>query len=67
MSQESRDEKKEAGRCHQEEERTSRQMSGAKQTPDVESYEASQGEDPSQFLSKPSHDQSHTDPDGPQG
>src|SRR5208337_5223884 len=67
MRQESRNEKKEARCCHQEEERTPGQMSGAKQIPDVEGYQASQGEGSSQFLSKPGHDQSDTDPDGPKG
>src|SRR5208283_1033844 len=67
MRQESRNEKKETWCCHQEEERTPGQMSGAKQIPDVEGYEASQGEDSSQFLSKPGHDQTNTDPDGPKG
>ena len=68
MRQESRNEKKEAGCCHQEEERTTPgQVSGAEEIPDVERYEASQGEDSSQFLSKPGYDQSHTDPDGPKG
>ncbi len=42
-------------------------MSAAEQIPNVERYEASQGEDSSQFRSKPGHDQSHSDPDRPNG
>src|SRR5208282_845012 len=67
MRQKSRKQKDEARRCNQEEERPLRQMSGAKQIPDVEPYQASQGEDPSQLLTIPSHDQTHANPNRPEG
>ena len=42
-------------------------MSGAKQIPDVERYQASQREDPSQLLTIPSHDQTHANANRPEG
>ena len=39
-----------------------RQTSGAQQIPDVERYQASQRENPSQLLTIPSHGQTHTNP-----
>jgi hypothetical protein len=66
MRQKSSEEKKEAWRRNQNEERPPRQMSRVKQTPDVERYQASQSQRSSELLTKPSQGQSNTNPNRPQ-
>jgi len=62
--QECGNEEEKRGRRNQEEKRTAGEMPGAEKIPEIEGYEASEGEESSQRLAVPSQEQSDTDADG---